>query len=40
MDAMTRVAITAEAFDAIVRSLPLGSIAYEPEVNAKGQVHG
>jgi hypothetical protein len=34
---MIRIAITPAAFDAIVRSLPLGSVAYEPEVNAKGE---
>ena len=34
---MIRIAVTPAAFDAIVRSLPLGSVAYEPDVNAKGE---
>jgi hypothetical protein len=32
-----RIAITAAAFEAITRTLPLGSVAVEPEANAKGQ---
>jgi hypothetical protein len=36
---MIRIAMTVEAFDAaIVRSLLLGSVVYEPEVNANGSV--
>ena len=34
---MICIAITAVAFDAISSSLPIGSIAYEAEVNAKGE---
>ena len=34
---MICIAITAVAFDAISRSLPIGSIEYEAEVNAKGE---
>jgi hypothetical protein len=33
---MICIAITAVAFDAISRSLPIGSIEYEADVNAKG----
>ena len=29
---MIRIAITQAAFDAIARTLPLGSVAYEPAV--------
>jgi hypothetical protein len=32
-------AITAEAFDAIKATLQLGSVAYQAERNAKGEVH-
>jgi hypothetical protein len=32
-----RIAITAEAFDAIAATLPLGSVGYEPEIDAKGE---
>jgi hypothetical protein len=34
---MVRIAITAEAFDAICATLPVGTIADEAEVNAKGE---
>jgi hypothetical protein len=34
---MIRIAITVEAFEAIARTLPLGSVAYEPDLNAKGE---
>jgi hypothetical protein len=33
---MIRIAITAEAFDAIAKTMPLGSVGYENEANAKG----
>ena len=36
-DAVIRIAINREAFDAICATLPLGSGAYEPEANAKGE---
>jgi len=35
--AMTRISITPEAFEAIVATLPLGSVGYEPELNSKGE---
>jgi hypothetical protein len=34
---MIRIAITIEAFDVICATLPLGSVAYEAETNAKGE---
>lgn len=34
---MVRIAISVEAFEAIARTLPLGSVAYEAEADAKGQ---
>src|SRR5271166_2479648 len=34
---MIRIAITVEAYEAIVATLPMGSVAYEPEPNAKGE---
>ena len=34
---MIRIAITVEAYEAIVATLPLGSVAYEAEPNAKGE---
>jgi hypothetical protein len=34
---MIRIAISVEAFEAIARTLPLGSVGYEPEPNAKGE---
>jgi hypothetical protein len=32
-----RIAITAEAFEAITRTLPLGSVGHEAAPNAQGQ---
>jgi hypothetical protein len=34
---MIKIAITAEAFEAIGRTLPLGSVAFEPEANERGE---
>ena len=34
---MVRIAISREAYDAIVQTLPLGSVAVEPYFNAKGE---
>ena len=34
---MIRIAITAEAFEAIAATLPLGSVGYENKVNEKGE---
>ena len=34
---MIRMAITVEAFQAIERTLPIGSVAVEPKVNEKGK---
>jgi len=34
---MIRIAISAEAFEAIARTLPLGSIGFEAEANARGE---
>jgi hypothetical protein len=34
---MIRIAITAEAFEAIAATLPLGSVAVEPAANEKGE---
>jgi hypothetical protein len=34
---MIRTAITIEAFEAIARTLPLGSFGFERELDAKGQ---
>ena len=34
---MVRIAITPAAFSALAATLPLGSVAYEPELNAKGE---
>ena len=34
---MIRIAITAQAFEAIVTTLPLGSVGYENESTAKGE---
>lgn len=36
---MIRIAITIEAFEAIAQTLPVGSVAYEAEADAKGQMH-
>jgi hypothetical protein len=33
---MIRIAITAAAFDVVASTLPLGSIAYEPQLTADG----
>ncbi len=34
---MIRIAITPAAFEAIAATLPLGSVGYEPQLNAKGE---
>jgi hypothetical protein len=34
---MIRIAITVEAFEAISSTLPVGSVMYETETNAKGE---
>jgi hypothetical protein len=34
---MIRIAISAEAFEAIASTLPLGSVGYEPEANERGE---
>ena len=34
---MVRIAITQAAFDAIAKTLPLGSVGYESKVNEKGE---
>jgi len=34
---MVRIAITPAAFSALAATLPLGSVAYEPQLNAKGE---
>ena len=34
---MIRIAISPAAFDAIFATLPLGSIAYEPQLNDRGE---
>jgi len=34
---MIRVAISAEAFEAIARTLPVGSVAFEAETNQRGE---
>ena len=34
---MIKIAISGEAFEAIARTLPLGSVAVEPEVNERGE---
>jgi hypothetical protein len=36
---MTRIAITAEAFEAIKATLPLGSVGFETEPDAKGECY-
>jgi hypothetical protein len=33
---MIRIAITVEAFDPVAKTLPLGTVAYEPNVDAEG----
>jgi len=34
---MICIAITVEAFEAIANTLPLGSVAFEPQSNEKGE---
>ena len=34
---MVRIAISVEAFEAIARTLPLGSVGYEAEANERGE---
>jgi hypothetical protein len=34
---LIRIAITAEAYEVIARTLAFGSVAYEPQVNEKGE---
>jgi hypothetical protein len=34
---MIRIAISVEAFEAIARTLPLGSVALEPETSERGE---
>jgi hypothetical protein len=34
---MVRIAISVEAFEAVARTLPLGSVAVEPYFNEKGE---
>jgi hypothetical protein len=34
---MVRIAITAEAFETIAKTLPLGSVGYENATNEKGE---
>ena len=34
---MVRIAISPAAFSALAATLPLGAVAYEPELNAKGE---
>jgi hypothetical protein len=34
---MVRIAISVEAFEAIARTLPLGSVGYEAEANEQGE---
>jgi hypothetical protein len=33
---LIRIAITVEAFEAMARTLPLGSVGYENEINERG----
>ncbi len=35
---MIRIAITATTYEAIVATLPVGSVAYEPQLGANGEV--
>jgi hypothetical protein len=37
--AVIRISISVEAFEAIARTLPFGSVAYETEADAKGEMH-
>jgi hypothetical protein len=34
---VVRIAVTAETFDAIAATLPLGNVGYEAELNEKGE---
>lgn len=34
---MIRIAITADAFEAVAATLPLGSVGFEPQPNEKGE---
>jgi hypothetical protein len=34
---LIRIAVTPAAFEAIAATLPLGSVGYEPQTNAKGE---
>ena len=34
---MIRIAISQEAFDAVARTMPLGSVGFERDPNAKGE---
>ena len=34
---MIRIAISVEAFEAIARTLPVGSVAVEPTINERGE---
>ncbi len=36
---MIKIAITVEAFDALASTLPLGTVAYEKNLDAKGECH-
>jgi hypothetical protein len=36
---MIRVAISAEAFEALASTIPLGSVVFEKELDANGQCH-
>ena len=36
---MIKIATTVEAFEAIARTLPLGSVGYETEANERGERH-
>jgi hypothetical protein len=36
---LVRIAISVEAFEAIARTLPLGSVGYEAKPGAKGEMH-
>jgi hypothetical protein len=36
-DAMVRIATSQAAFEAIARTLPLGSVGYEAELDGKGE---
>jgi hypothetical protein len=36
---MIRIAVTPAAFDAVAATLPLGSVAYEKELDERGECH-